>query len=237
MTDAEGRGASRRTKMRNEYARTGKLPLSAYFTVGLRDLITQPFWLPFKFLGGTVGFKFREWLWRGSLGALGKGSLIDLGVEITNPKNVYIGCLNLIDKYVSIHAGDGEVRIGHRCHFAPYASVLGHGGVEIGNCVAIASGARIFSISDWPGDGKRCAGPMVPDEQRNLNRGKIIVGDDAFIGLNVVIMPGVTIGKGAVVGSNSVVTKDIDPWKIAVGLPAKPVADREPVTVEDLPVG
>ena len=233
--------ASGRTKstdfraVRNTYVRTGRLPLGTMLRMGLRDAICQPFWLPFKYLGGTVGFKFREWIWRLYLGHLGRGSLIDLGVEITYPKCVHIGSFTLVDKYVALHAGAGSIRIGDRCHLAPGAMVLGHGGVEIGDYVAIAAGARIFSISDWPGEGKRCCGPMVPDEHRMLNRKPVKIGKDAFIGLNAVIMPGVTIGAGAVVGSNSVVTKDIPPWKIAVGLPAKPIADRDPVTLPDLP--
>ena len=107
--------------------------------------------------------------------------------------------------------------------------------VVIEDYVAIAAGARIFSISDWPGEGKRVCGPMVPDEHRNLNRGPVTIKKDVFIGLNAVVMPGVTVGEGAVIGANAVVSRDIEPWKIAVGAPAKPIAERDPVTVPDLP--
>ena len=49
----------------------------------------------------------------------------------------------------------------------------------------------------------------------------VTIGHDVWIGLNAVIMDGVTIGDGAVVGTNAVVTKDVPPYAIAVGLPAK----------------
>lgn len=54
----------------------------------------------------------------------------------------------------------------------------------------------------------------------------IKIGDYVWIGTNCTILPGVTIGNGAVIGAGSVVTKDIPSYKIAVGSPAKPIADR-----------
>ncbi len=51
--------------------------------------------------------------------------------------------------------------------------------------------------------------------------GRIRVGERSFIGCKSIIMPGVTIGKGAVIGAGSVVTKDIPPYCVAVGVPAK----------------
>lgn len=48
----------------------------------------------------------------------------------------------------------------------------------------------------------------------------IIIEEDVWLGANVVVMPGITIGKGAIIGANSVVTKDIPPYSVAVGAPA-----------------
>lgn len=55
---------------------------------------------------------------------------------------------------------------------------------------------------------------------------KVTVGHDVWLGHGVIVMPGVTIGTGAVVGSGAVVTHDIEPYTIAVGVPAKPMRRR-----------
>ena len=52
------------------------------------------------------------------------------------------------------------------------------------------------------------SGPMVPTEQRNLRYGKVTIEDDAFIGQYSIVMPGVTIGEGAVIGPHSLVVKN-----------------------------
>ena len=59
-----------------------------------------------------------------------------------------------------------------------------------------------------------------------LSKGKIIVEDDVWIGMNAIILSGVKIGKGAVIGAGSVVSKDIPPYAIAVGNPCKVVKYR-----------
>jgi len=184
---------------------------------------------------GAIGMKARQLIYRRRLGRLGEGSLIDLGVEVTSPKNIEIGRFTLIDKYCLLYAGEGRIEIGHRCHIAPFVIIYGTGGVSIDDYSGVASGAKLFSISEWPGGGKRLAGPMIPQEQRGLRAAPIRLERDTMVGANTVVMPGVTIGEGAIVGSNSVVTRDIPPWTIAVGAPAKPIATRDKVTVEDLP--
>ncbi len=58
-------------------------------------------------------------------------------------------------------------------------------------------------------------------------KGKITVGKGAMIGMNTTILPGVSIGEGAIVGAGSVVTRDIPPWCVAAGNPAKVLKDVE----------
>lgn len=61
----------------------------------------------------------------------------------------------------------------------------------------------------------------------------VVIEEDCWIGINSVIMPGVTIGKGSIVGSNSVVTKNIAPYSIAVGAPCKVVMHRLDFTLKN----
>lgn len=57
--------------------------------------------------------------------------------------------------------------------------------------------------------------------------GDIDIGPDAFIGARAIILPGVTIGEGAVVGAGAVVTRDVAPWTMVAGNPAKVIGHRE----------
>ena len=60
------------------------------------------------------------------------------------------------------------------------------------------------------------------------NKGDIIIGNDVWIGYETVILAGVTIGDGAIIGARAVVTKDVPPYTIVGGVPAKPIRKRFP---------
>ncbi len=62
--------------------------------------------------------------------------------------------------------------------------------------------------------------------------GPVTVGDYAWIGYRAIILPGLTLGEGAVVGAGAVVTRDVEPWTIVAGNPAKPIGKREPTTYQ-----
>ena len=66
----------------------------------------------------------------------------------------------------------------------------------------------------------------VPIRLQGHHKGKIIIRDGVWIGANAVILPNVTIGKGAIVGAGAVVTKDVDDFDIVGGVPAKKIASR-----------
>ncbi|AEF25343.1 CatB-related O-acetyltransferase [Streptococcus parauberis] len=64
------------------------------------------------------------------------------------------------------------------------------------------------------------------DQEEALSKGEIIVGDDVWVGTNALILSGVKIGKGAIVAAGSVVTKDVPPYSIVGGVPAKIIKYR-----------
>ncbi len=67
------------------------------------------------------------------------------------------------------------------------------------------------------------------------NKGDIIIGNDVWIGFEAVLLAGVTIGNGAIIGTRAVVTKDVPPYTIVGGIPAKPIKKRfDEDTISDL---
>jgi acetyltransferase-like isoleucine patch superfamily enzyme len=70
-------------------------------------------------------------------------------------------------------------------------------------------------------DAKNFSNGIFPDVYTNIPNAPVIIGDAVWIGVNCTILKGVTIGEGAVVGAGSVVTKDVPPWTIVAGNPAR----------------
>jgi acetyltransferase-like isoleucine patch superfamily enzyme len=109
-----------------------------------------------------------------------------------------------------------EIKIGKDCVFTGKNISFGSEPylIEIGNRVRITADVKFETHDGGVG--------VFRDEYPGINiYGKIIVGDNTFIGHNSIIMPGVTIGSNVVIGAGSVVTKDIPPNSVAVGIPAK----------------
>ena len=71
-------------------------------------------------------------------------------------------------------------------------------------------------------------------EQPLTSNGDIVIEDDVWLGLNVCVMDGVTIGTGAIIGAGAVVTKDIPPFAIAGGVPARVLRDRNRETLRSI---
>lgn len=87
--------------------------------------------------------------------------------------------------------------------------------IYIGNNVAITAGAKILTHY------------LDPSEKgRKFRIGEVHIEDEVFIGVNVVICNSVTIGKGAIIGAGSMVTKDIPPYQVWAGNPARYIKDR-----------
>lgn len=95
----------------------------------------------------------------------------------------------------------------------------GRAGIVIGDGARIAAGVRIFA---W----NHGMGPDMPiRDQPTTSRG-IRIGCDVWIGAGVGIVDGVSIGDHAVVGMHAVVTRDVEPWQVVAGNPARPIGDR-----------
>ncbi|WAU81732.1 acyltransferase [Streptomyces sp. Qhu-G9] len=122
------------------------------------------------------------------------------------------------NSYIAGHAYvTGEVTTGADCTVNPYTTVRGR--------IALGDGVRIGAHSSLLGFNHGFA-PGLPVHRQPLTGKGITVGDDVWIGSNVVVLDGVTIGDHCVVGAGAVVTKDLPAWSVAAGNPARRLRDR-----------
>ena len=157
----------------------------------------------------------------------GKNVKIYSMVRIVNPEVIEIGEGTQIDDFNFINGGKGT-RIGRFNHIASFVSIIGGGEFITGDYVGIATGCRLITGTHHYGDGKRIC-PLIPPEEQCVIRGKIVLEKDVFLGANAIVHPNVTIGEGAIVGSGSLVLKDLEPWTINVGSPTKVIGLRPKV--------
>lgn len=95
--------------------------------------------------------------------------------------------------------------------------------ITVGNDVSIGPEASILTLGHDPQSGNF--------EDRG---GDVIIGDRVWIGYRAIVLPGVTIGDGAVVGAGSVVTRNVEPFTIVAGNPATKIGTRNPELVYEL---
>jgi acetyltransferase-like isoleucine patch superfamily enzyme len=144
----------------------------------------------------------RNWIALGSNFSCGRGLRMDaLGDSSTTHPLIHIGSDVSLNDYVHIAAIES---------------------VSIGDRVLIAS--KVF-ITDHDHGGYGRGGihsdPRVAPAKRPLRAAPVVIGDDVWLGEFVSVLPGVRIGKGTIIGTMSTVTRDIPPYSIAVGSPAR----------------
>ena len=136
------------------------------------------------------------------------------------PENITIGRNTDIKDYVIIQSFT-KVVIGDECQINPF-TIIYAGEVYIGNNVLIAPHCIIASGNH---DYKQLEVPMK--FAGILTKGPIIIGNDVWIGANVTILDGVKIGDGAVIAANSCINKNVEPYSIYGGVPAKKIGQRK----------
>lgn len=126
-----------------------------------------------------------------------------------------------INEFVIIRTFDKPVVIGKHTQINPFTVIYGGSGVYIGDNVMIAPHCMIASGNH---NYKQLENPIRFAE--DVTKGPIIIEDGVWIGANSTIVDGVRIGHNAVVAANSVVTKDVNPFEIVSGVPAKLFGNR-----------
>jgi galactoside O-acetyltransferase len=175
-------------------------------------------------LPGRSGGLLRVFYLRRKLAKLGCSPGISSGFHVLGPGAIRIGDFFSCFRGCAIYA-DGSSSVAIENHVSLNANVTLNacvgGVIHIGNQVLIGPGVlmrtsnHVFSRAD------------VPISQQGHIPGKIIIGDGVWIGGNVTILGGVTIGEGAVVAAGAVVTRDVAPFSVVGGIPAKLLKWRE----------
>jgi len=199
-------------------------------------------WIP-----RPLGTVLRRLMYRTILARMGKSLYIQTGVELINASCIEIGdhvkilrdvrlnafapnskiCLGnrvCLDRGVDINLvtdeGNCYVEIGEWTYLGPYSCMAGPGHIKIGKSCLIASHTGIYA------NNHSFADPTRYIWEQGITRKGIVIEDDCWLGTGVKVLDGVTIGQGSVVGAGAVVTKDIPPYSVAVGIPSKVIAQR-----------
>lgn len=155
---------------------------------------------------------------------IGKNSRI-MGIKnITIGNNFYCGD-NFRLNAIKEHGGDiynPKILIKNNVSITDNVQIDATSYIEIGNDVLLGSGVTMVAHNHGTYTGDNPDSPMIPPLKRKVsNDEKIIIEDNVWLAQYVTVTSGVTIGKGSIIGAGSVVAKDIPPFSIAVGVPAK----------------
>jgi lipopolysaccharide O-acetyltransferase len=157
-----------------------------------------------------------------------KARLIRFPIDIRNRAQINIDAGFTTGRYCRLEAfsrgGAKSLKIGKNVQINDFVHITAVESVVIGDNVLIASKVYISDSShgSYKGDGNDSNPATVPKD-RLLFCKPIIIKENVWLGEFVSVLPGVTIGRGTVVGANSVVSKSLPDYVIAVGIPAKPI--------------
>lgn len=146
---------------------------------------------------------------------------------LTGLKYVSVGTGTAFGKGVIITAWDSyrgrtyspSIEIGMNCHFGDNNHITSCNGIRIGD--NLLTGRNVTITDNSHGSFQSSQLDVSPSERCLVSKGKVTVGKNVWLGSNVCIMPGVSIGDGVVVAANSVVTKDVPSKTMVGGVPAR----------------
>jgi acetyltransferase-like isoleucine patch superfamily enzyme len=120
----------------------------------------------------------------------------------------------------SIRCHEGTLRIGDKCVFGKDNTVNGYLDIEFGAATIVADWVYVCDFDHVFDD------VTVPIKDQGIVKSPVRIGPDVWLGTKVTVVRGVTVGQGCVVAANAVVNRDLPPYAVAVGVPARVVRDR-----------
>jgi acetyltransferase-like isoleucine patch superfamily enzyme len=154
----------------------------------------------------------------------GKHSLIRrrTRMDILPFNKFHLGDNSTIEDFTTINNGVGDIYIGDRTRIGLGCTLIGP--VRIGNDIRLAQNIVMSGLNHNYED------IALPISDQGVTTSPITIEDETWLGANCVVLPGVTIGKHCVIAAGSIVTKDIPPYSVAAGNPARVLKQYNPET-------
>lgn len=155
------------------------------------------------------------------LAACGEGCVFEEGAIVFHPDRVWLGR----DVYVGHHAilkgyHAGELRIGDGTWIGQQCFLHAAGNLTIGANVGVGPAVKIITSSH------RDTGRATAILHAPIDFAPVVIEDDADLGVGAIVLPGVTVGRGAQVGAGAVVTRDVPAYAVVAGNPARILRER-----------
>lgn len=155
------------------------------------------------------------------LAACGEGCVFEEGALVFHPERVWLGRGIYVGHHAILkgyHAGD--LRIGDGTWIGQQCFLHSAGNLTIGANVGIGPSVKIITSSH------REAGRATPILHSPVVFSPVVIEDDVDLGVGAIVLPGVTVGRGAQVGAGAVVTRDVPAYAVVVGNPARVLRER-----------
>ena len=160
---------------------------------------------------------------------LGKGINVGLGVSVINPQHIHIDDGFYADRWTRMHTWPEyrgkqtgympDLHIGKNVSFMTNCYVSCMNKIYIGN--GCLFGDNVYITDNFHGDGSEKQKSIPPIDRELFSKGSVTIGNNVWVGRNVCILPGVTVGDSAIIGANAVVTRDVESCAVVAGVPAK----------------
>ena len=170
---------------------------------------------------------YTAWI-RESFAVCGKDCLFGCDLRVRGEKKIFLGDGVRVDRHchliaIETYIPSGQtfspkITIGNHCYFNEYTHIAAINSIKIGNGVQIG---RFVLITDHSHGNTECIVEERPSIRPIVSKGPVIIEDNVWIGDKATICPGVHVGRNAIIGANSVVTKDVPTNAVVGGNPAK----------------
>lgn len=154
--------------------------------------------------------------------SIGKNVLISRFARFYNIEDIELGDNVRIDDFCLL---SGKIKLGSYIHISAYSALYGRFGIEMDDYSGLSPRCTIFSATDdFSGD--FLIGPMVDPKYTNVTGGPVCIGKYSQLGCGCIVLPNVIIAEGVAVGAMSLITHNLEAWKIYKGIPANYYKER-----------